>query len=204
MAKLKICGLTRTQDVEAVNAVLPEYIGFVFAPSRRRVTPKQAAALAEGLHPAIKKVGVFVNEAPQSILNLVHAGSIDVIQLHGDEDAAYLRELHKHTQVPLIKAVRVQSAEQVWAAAKLPCEFLLLDTYTKGVYGGSGKPFDWRVIPAITKPFFLAGGLDAENIKTALTECKPYAVDISSGVESEGLKDKTKIITIAELVRSVE
>ena len=204
MVKLKLCGLMRSEDIAAVNLVLPDYIGFVFAESRRRVSAAQATRLAQSLNPVIKKVGVFVNAAPESILQLVRAGIIDMIQLHGDEDKAYLEALHKQTEAPVIKAVRVQSAEQVRQAAALPCEFLLLDTYTKGVYGGSGKCFDWALIPKINKPFFLAGGLNVENVERAISTCTPYAVDISSGAETEGVKDKEKIIKIAEIIRSVE
>ena len=203
MSKIKICGLTRKADIEAVNRRLPDCAGFVFAQSRRRVTPQQAAVLKAALDPRIKAVGVFVNESLSSIVKLCDSGVIDLVQLHGDESAAYIRKLKERIDIPLIKAVRVQSAEQVRQAEKVSCDLLLLDTYHKGQYGGIGKAFDYALIPFLQKRFFLAGGLDNSNIAQAIRKCNPYGVDISSGVETGGVKDEDKIRRIIQTVRSL-
>lgn len=201
MTKIKICGLFRPEDADYVNEALPDYIGFVFAQSRRRVTPAQAAALKERLDARIKAVGVFVDAAADEVVALVQAGVIDLIQLHGNEDAAYIERLRPTTDVPVVKAVRVRSAEQVLAAQSLPCDYLLLDAYHPEKQGGSGERFDWTLLPALEKPYFLAGGIDPGNIRLAL-KTGPYAIDVSSGAETDGLKDKQKIIELVNIVRS--
>lgn len=203
MIKIKICGLTRKEDIEAVNRWLPDCAGFVFARSRRRVTPEQAAVLKAALDPRIKAVGVFVNEPLPSIVRLCDSGVIDMAQLHGDESAAYIRKLKEQIDIPLIKTVRVRCAEQVRQAEKLSCDLLLLDTYQKGQYGGVGKTFDYGLIPFLQKRFFLAGGLDNSNIAQAIRKCNPYGVDLSSGVETGGIKDEDKIRRIVQKVRSL-
>ena len=154
--RLKICGLSRFGDILAANDILPDYIGFVFAESSRRVTPDKAAQLRRELDKRIRAVGVFVNAPMEEILELAgHREKervIDLIQLHGDEDEAYIRQLKKHTPLPVIKAVRVRSREQILKAQELPCDYLLLDTETKGRYGGTGTQFDWTMIPKVKKP----------------------------------------------------
>jgi phosphoribosylanthranilate isomerase len=200
MTKIKICGLTRQWDISIVNQVLPEYVGFVFAESRRRVAKEQAAAMKERLDPRIKAVGVFVNTGPNWIAELVSDGIVDLVQLHGDEDAAYIAALKKMITCPIIKAVRVQSPAQVSEAESLICDYLLLDAFKADAYGGTGTSFDYGLIPKLTKPYFLAGGLNTENIKQAL-EVHPYCVDISSGVEINGVKDAGKIREIVKIVR---
>jgi phosphoribosylanthranilate isomerase len=202
MTKLKICGLTRQQDIDIVNEVLPDYIGFVFAESKRRVTHPQAAALKARLDPRIKAVGVFVNAGIDGIAALVRDGTIDLIQLHGEEDAAYIIELRTKITCPVIKAARVQTTAQIYTAEKLPCDYLLLDAYQKDAYGGTGTAFDYALIPKLTKPFFLAGGLNAANISTAL-DLSPYGLDISSGVETDGVKDADKIREIIGIIRTI-
>ena len=196
MTKIKICGIKRKEDIGMVNDLSPDYIGFVFAKSSRQVTTAQAEVLKKQLFPSIKAVGVFVNEEQQKIIRLCENKIIDLVQLHGDEDLNYIQELKNHISCPVIKAVRVQSSEQIRRAEKLPCDYLLLDTYTKGQYGGSGQTFDRTLIPKLTKPFFLAGGLTADNVAASIIECKmckPYAVDVSSAVETAGVKDREKI-----------
>lgn len=201
MTKIKICGLTRPQDIDIANEVLPDYIGFVFAESRRLVTRAQAAALKEQLDTRIKAVGVFVNADIAEIVEIVNNGIIDLVQLHGDEDADYISELKQRIQAPIIKAVRVQSPVQILEAEALPCEYLLLDAFQKDAYGGTGTAFDYTVIPKLDKPFFLAGGLNAGNIKIAAA-LHPYCLDISSGVESDGKKDAVKIRKIIGIIRN--
>lgn len=202
MTKIKICGLTRPEDIESVNCWLPDYIGLVFGPSRRQVTPEQAGRLKAGLDSRIKAVGVFVNQALRVIVKLCGTGVIDAVQLHGDESETYIRKLKEQINCPVIKAVRVQSAEQVRQADKLSCDLLLLDTYQQGQYGGSGKTFDYAMIPILKQPYFLAGGLKNRNIARAIGKCKPYGVDISSGVETNGIKDDDKIRQIIQTVRT--
>lgn len=200
--KIKICGLSRPADVDAVNAAGPDYIGFVFAQSRRQVDETTAAALKARLSPGILSVGVFVNPPPEQVIRLCRSGIIDVVQLHGDEDAAYLLELGRRIPNPIIKALRVKSAAQVLEAQALPCDWLLLDAAPPKGYGGGGRPFDWSLIPAGIKPFFLAGGLTPENIAAAAA-CGPWCLDISSGVETDGQKDPDKIAAAVAAARSV-
>lgn len=204
MSKIKICGLRRMEDISFVNEYRPDYIGFVFSESRRQVTPEQAQALKEALHPKIQAVGVFVNKPVPFIVQLVKQHIIDLVQLHGDEDADYLSALKKAAGCPVIKAVRVQSREQVTQAQKLPCDYLLLDAFSKSSYGGTGSSFDWSIIPKeLSKPFFLAGGLSCENIAQAAGLVRPYCLDVSSGAETNGVKDRSKIKKIIETVRGV-
>jgi len=203
MIRIKICGLTREEDIAAVNRCLPDYIGFVFAESRRQVSPGQARFLKSKLDPRIKAVGVFVNESIDAIAALCDAGTIDLVQIHGDEGEDFVRELKERVACPVIKALRVKNPEQVLAAQRLPCDLLLLDTYSEGHYGGGGLTFDHSLIPELHKPFFLAGGLHLDNIEQAITDSHPWGVDISSGVESGGIKDEAKIRAIIARVRNL-
>lgn len=202
MTKIKICGLSRVQDIRIVNEVLPDYIGFVFAKSRRQVNPQQAQEMKALLDRRVLSVGVFVNAEPSEIIKLCKDDTIDIIQLHGDEDRSYMDTLRNEVSNRIIKVVRVQSAGQLINAQLLPCDYLLLDTYQKDRYGGSGKSFDWSLIPKLHKPFFLAGGLCAENIASAVDAMHPYCLDMSSGVETGGIKDRDKIRKIVRMVRS--
>lgn len=199
--RMKICGLRRREDILAVNRLLPDYIGFVFAGSRRRVSPQQAAALRRELAPQIRAVGVFVNAPADEILALERAGVIDLIQLHGDEDEEYIRRLKEESALPVIRAVRVCSREQIQEADRLPCDYLLLDTFTKGSYGGSGKQFDWGMIPSLKTPWFLAGGISLENLSAAMA-CRPFCIDVSSAVETDGWKDPAKMAAMVAAVRA--
>ena len=199
--RIKICGLCRRQDIVYVNEALPDFAGFVFAGSKRRITPEQAAEMKKELLPEIRSVGVFVNEDPERIAGLAESGVLDYIQLHGDEDGEEIRWIKDTTGKPVIKAVRVRSREDILQAEKLPCEYLLLDAYKAGEYGGSGECFCWEMIPELEKPFFLAGGLNAENIAEALKTCRPWAVDVSSSVETDGRKDEEKVRRFMRAVR---
>ncbi len=200
--KVKICGLMRLEDVAYVNDYQPEYVGFVFAKTRRQVNGDWAKRLRLFLDPQIQTVGVFVNESVDVIAGLCENKTIHVVQLHGDEDEAYISDLKKKVGNPIVKAVRVREQQDVWRAEQLPCDYLLLDTYVKGQYGGSGKTFDLELIPKLTKPFFLAGGLTADNVQEKIKACHPYAVDISSGVEGDdGWKDREKIRLFIDKVR---
>ncbi len=203
MTKIKICGLTREEDIIAVNETMPDYIGFVFAESKRRINREKAMALKKLLNPNIKAVGVFVNAPISEIVNCCADNTIDLIQLHGDESDKYMAQLKSITDKPIIKAVRVSSMEDIVKADQSACDYLLFDTFIKDQYGGSGETFDWSLLPKIEKPFFLAGGLDRTNINEAVRQCSPYCLDVSSGVETNGRKDNKKIAEIVMIVRSI-
>lgn len=202
MTRIKICGLSRPIDIDMVNSVLPDYIGFVFAKSRRQVTEETAKELKKMLNPTIQVVGVFVNEEKDKILRLCKDHIIDIIQLHGDEDENYIQELRNLIKNPIIKAVRVRSNQDIVEAEQLNCDYLLLDAYKENEYGGCGETFDWTMITKISKPFFLAGGIHSENVTNAIDLATPYCIDVSSGVETEGFKDRDKIIEIVTKVQN--
>ncbi len=202
--KIKICGLTRPQDIEYVNEALPDYIGFIFAKSKRQITAETAEQLRKLLDSRITVVGVFVNEDIDKITSLCKKGVIDIIQLHGDENVEYIESLRQKTENPIIKAVRVKDNESVKSACSLPCDYLLLDTYSGNGYGGTGKAFDWGLISDTARPFFLAGGISIDNAETAIKNIRPYCLDVSSGVETDSFKDRNKILNIVNLVRSVK
>ena len=182
MTKIKICGLRTPKDIQYANELLPDYVGFVFQKGRRRyVSPSQAAGLRSLLDPQIPAAGVFVNESIENIVSLSEAGTIQMVQLHGDEDAAYCERLKNLCSCPVIKAFIVRKRSDIEKALDFPSDYLLLDG---GL--GAGKAFDWSLIRNIDRPFFLAGGLNCENVADALALCHPYAVDVSSAVEASG------------------
>lgn len=203
MLKVKLCGITKPEDIEAVNIIKPDYIGFVFAKSRRQINRDRAARLKNSLNPDIKTVGVFVNADIDEIISLCKAGIIDIIQLHGDEGNRYINRLRKQVDNKIIKAVRVKSEKDIINAKKINCDYLLLDAFDKNNYGGSGKAFDWTKIPDDIGPYFLAGGINKDNIIDAVQKYHPYSVDISSGIETDGVKDSRKMYEIMQIVRSI-
>ena len=187
--KIKFCGLSRKEDMEAVNQLHPDYIGFVFAgKSKRYVTPEQAVELGKLLHPGIRAVGVFVDEPPEAVAELLQIGVIDLAQLHGSEDEIYITKLRKLTDKPVIQAFQVQKKEDLEAAERSSADYILLDSGA-----GCGRTFDWNLLEQIERPYFLAGGLDPSNVGEAVRMLHPYAVDVSSGVEMDGKKDKGKM-----------
>ncbi|MCL2287768.1 MAG: phosphoribosylanthranilate isomerase [Candidatus Bathyarchaeota archaeon] len=198
MIKVKICGLTRLQDIDAVNIERPDYIGFVFANSSRKVSSRQALELRARLVQGITPIGVFVNETIEDIVSLIQDGIVDVVQLHGGEDEEYIKRLKKLTEKPIIKAVTVQKAGDVQKWASTSADYLLLDN--KG--GGTGQTFDWSLIGETDSRYFLAGGLNIENVGAAIEKTNPYAVDISSGVETGGVKDPLKIKEFIRRIRN--
>ena len=198
MNKVKICGLSRVEDIEIVNRVLPDFIGFVFASSRRRIDIATAAALKKKLDPRIEAVGVFVNEGIDTIAEMHRNKIIDLAQLHGDEDEAYIAKLKERCGCPVIKAVGVGSV-----LPPLPdgADYLLFDTLSER-RGGTGRTFDWNLLTNYTGlPYFLSGGLDVYNTAEAIKTLSPYCVDVSSGVESDGIKNEKKIGDFVRLVR---
>ena len=196
--KIKFCGLSRNCDIETANALSPDYVGFVFAKnSRRCVSFARAKELKALLAPGILTVGVFVNEDPRTVTALLEAGVIDAAQLHGDEDTDYIRELKSLTKAPLIKAFGLRSIHDLPAVERCPADLVLLDSPG----GGTGRLFDWQLLENIQRPYFLAGGLSAENVGEAIARLRPFGVDVSSGIETGGYKDREKMTAFAAAVR---
>jgi phosphoribosylanthranilate isomerase len=200
---IKFCGIRREKDIEYVNEFLPDYIGFVFASSKRQVTAETASMLRKKLNKKVKAVGVFVNETLENVLQIANSVPLDVIQLHGDETTEYIDEIKDKTQKEIWKAVRVNSVQAVTDAINLRVDMLLLDSFSPAQYGGTGKLMDFSFIKesGISKPFFLAGGLNSENISQAIQEVSPYGVDISGGIEADGIKDREKMLEIINKIR---
>ncbi len=200
MTRIKLCGLSRPCDVEAANALKPDYIGFVFASSSRRyVTPRQAAELKKLLSPEIAAVGVFVGEAPEIVAELLNSGVIDAAQLHGEEDGGYIRRLRQLTDRPLIRAFRIRRAQDAEMAGSSRADYVLLDSGA-----GTGNVFDWQLVQRIRRPYFLAGGLNPENAERAVKLLRPFAVDVSSGIETDGRKDRRKMAAFVAAVRRAD
>ena len=203
--KIKLCGVRRPEDIALMNEFLPDCVGFVFAGEKRRVSPETAAELAAGLDRRIRKVGVFVNEEPRAVARAAKLAGLDVVQLHGDEDAACvaaLRGLLPGTAV--WKAVRVRDESSIPAALSLGADLLLLDSFSREAYGGTGKTADFGLVrrAGLRVPFFLAGGLNEANLERAVREVNPYGVDISSGIETGGVKDRRKIERVMRILRA--
>lgn len=201
--KIKMCGLRRTDDIIYANEYLPDYIGFVFAESRRKVSGEEAKNLGAQLDPFIKKVGVFVNEPVRSLITISKQAGLDIIQLHGDEGEEYIKEVKHETGKELWKAVRVRMVKDIQEAQRLPADKLLLDSFSEESYGGTGKVMDFAVLDQadIRKPYFIAGGLTVENLPEILKKAEPYGIDISSGIETEGVKDREKMLKVIQCVR---
>lgn len=198
MTKIKLCGISRVCDIEAVNELRPEFIGFIFAPkSRRYVYPERAAELKKRLDPGIQAVGVFVNERPETVAELLSAGIIDIAQLHGSESEADIARLRKLTGKPIIKAFRIDTIQDIAKAQASTADFVLLDSGN----GGTGTAFDWTLVQNLHRPYFLAGGLGVHNVASAVEKLHPYAVDVSSGIETDGVKDQSKMAAFVSAVR---
>ena len=208
MTRVKICGLSRPEDIFQANKLKSDYIGFVFYPkSKRAVTQSQAALLKAMLDKEIKAVGVFVNADIAFIEKLAQLRIIDLVQLHGDEDSLYIQELRKRVYIPIIKAIRVQGEESLQNLRNYPVDFFLFDTYKPGQYGGTGERFNLELEGVtIPKPYFIAGGLDASNVAHVIAENPhAYAVDVSGGVEDSatGLKDAQKMADFVAQVKQL-
>ena len=197
MTKIKLCGLKRPCDIEYANKLLPEYIGFVFAGnSKRYVTPEKAEVLRKQLNKEITPVGVFADEKTEVIAELLNRHIIEAVQLHGNENENYINTLKHLTNCTIIKAFSIKSKEDIISANLSSADYVLLDSG-----GGSGETFDWALIQKIKRPYFLAGGLTCENVKTAISELHPFAVDASSSLETDGFKDKEKMTAFVNAVR---
>ena len=200
MTKIKMCGLSRIEDIEAANSIKPDYIGFVFAEiSKRRVSALEASKLKSKLDPEIKAVGVFLDDKLDFVASMLNLGIVDVVQLHGSENEEYIEKVREITNKPIIKAFIIRSKEDVERAEKSTADYILLDGGK-----GEGKVFDWSLLKAIKRPFFLAGGLNPDNAADAVKALKPYAVDVSTGIETDGVKDREKMAAFANAVRKAE
>jgi phosphoribosylanthranilate isomerase len=195
MTRLKICGLFREEDIGYANEVHPEYAGFVFARSKRQVSRENAKELRKLLDPSIATVGVFVDEEIERILEILSDETISMVQLHGHEDEEYIAKLREKTGAVIIKAVRPVSREDVRNAESSTADYILFDSGA-----GTGKTFDWSILEGFTREYFLAGGLNSGNIRDAMEAINPFAVDLSSGVETDGYKDLEKMKEIRRMV----
>lgn len=196
MTKIKICGLSRAADIEVANILLPEFVGFIFwAKSKRYISPNDAAKLKNILDKKISAVGVFVNEKISTVAEI--AKFLDLIQLHGDEDENYISEIKKITAKKIIKAFKIKNAEDLQHAKNSRADFILLDGGA-----GTGETFNWQMLKNFEREYFLAGGLTVENVSAAVKDLKPFAVDVSSGIETGGLKDSAKMKKFVDIVRS--
>lgn len=200
--RIKICGLTRPEDIQAVNQAKPDFCGFIveFPKSRRNVTVDQLRKLREKLDENILPAGVFVNAPSELPAMLLNEGTIALAQLHGQEDEEYITRLKGMTDQLLIKAFSIKTEEDVEQALRSGADYILLD---QGA-GGTGETFDWNLVPSIKRPWFLAGGLGCDNLETAIQRLHPWAVDLSSSVETDGHKDPDKILKAVQAVRNIK
>ena len=210
--KVKMCGISKVDTIPAVVEAKPDYMGLVFAPSKRQVTVEQAKTLVEALHNqckeqnnmvSIKTVGVFVNETLDNLVTIANEANLDVVQLHGDEDEAFIQSLKERTNVEVWKAIQIRSAADAEAWIDSSADMLLFDAYHKNERGGTGDIFDWSCLDTFVRPFMLAGGLDSTNVARAIRTVRPYGIDISSGIETNGVKDDEKIKAFTKIVNSI-
>ena len=210
--KVKMCGISKVETIPAIVDAKPDYMGLVFAPSKRQVTVEQAKILVEELHKqyavrynseTIKTVGVFVNETIENLLKIAVEVKLDVIQLHGDEDESFIQILKEQSNVEVWKAVQVRSATDTEKWIDSSADMLLFDAYHKDERGGTGEVFDWSSLDEFERPFMLAGGIDSTNVARAIRTVRPYGIDISSGIETNSVKDDEKMKAFTNIVRTV-
>lgn len=221
--KVKMCGISKVETIPAVVEAKPDYMGLVFAQSKRQVTVDQAKILVSELHKQyanrynrdviqwsndvvqefIKTVGIFVNETLDNLVTIATEVNLDAVQLHGDEDEAFIQSLKERTNVEVWKAVQIRSAADAEAWIDSSADMLLFDAYHKDEWGGTGEVFDWSCLDEFERPFMLAGGIDSANVARAIRTVRPYGIDISSGIETEGVKDDEKIKAFTNIVRTI-
>lgn len=210
--KVKMCGISKVKTIPAVVEAKPDYMGLVFAPSKRQVTVEQAEILVEELHKqcinhydtkVVKTVGVFVNEALDNLVRIADTANLDAVQLHGDEDEAFIQSLKERTNVEVWKAIQIRTAADTEKWIDSSADMLLFDAYHKDERGGTGEVFDWSSLDAFERPFMLAGGIDSTNVTRAIRTVRPYGIDISSGIETNGVKDDEKITAFTKIVKSI-
>ena len=227
--KVKMCGISNVETIPAIVDAKPDYMGLIFAPSKRQVTVEQAKTLVEELHKqyavrynseaeqtepvtildtasseTIKTVGVFVNETVENLLKIAEEVKLDVIQLHGDEDEFFIQILKEQSNVEVWKAVQVRSAADAEKWIDSSADMLLFDAYHKDERGGTGEVFDWSSLDEFERPFMLAGGIDSTNVARAIRTVRPYGIDISSGIETNGVKDDEKMKAFTNIVRTID
>ena len=217
--KVKMCGISKVETIPAVVEAKPDYMGLVFAPSKRQVTVDQAKILVEELHrgyakkygsdtehdknDTIKTVGVFVNETVDNLVTIANEANLDAVQLHGDEDETFIQSLKERTNVEVWKAIQIRTAADTEKWIDSSADMLLFDAYHKDERGGTGEVFDWSSLDAFERPFMLAGGIDSTNVARAIRNVRPYGIDISSGIETNGVKDDEKITAFIKIVKSI-
>ena len=221
--KVKMCGISKVETIPAVVEAKPDYMGLVFAPSKRQVTVDQAKILVSELHKQyanrynrnviqwsndvvqefIKTVGIFVNETLDNLVTIATEVNLDAVQLHGDEDEAFIQSLKERTNVEVWKAIQIRSAADAEAWIDSNADMLLFDAYHKDERGGTGEVFDWSCLDEFERPFMLAGGIDSTNVARAIRTVRPYGIDISSGIETDGVKDDEKIKAFTNIVRTI-
>ena len=210
--KVKMCGISKVDTIPAVVEAKPDYMGLVFAPSKRQVIVEKAKTLVEALHKqckeqnntvSIKTVGVFVNETLDNLVTIAREANLDAVQLHGDEDEAFIQSLKARTNVEVWKAIQIRSAADAEAWIDSSADMLLFDAYHKDERGGTGDVFDWSCLDTFERPFMLAGGIDSTNVARAIRTVRPYGIDISSGIETNGVKDDEKITAFTKIVNSI-
>ena len=210
--KVKMCGISKVETIPAVVEAKPDYIGLVFAPSKRQVTVEQAKILIEELHKqcinhydtkVVKTVGVFVNETLDNLVRIADTANLDAVQLHGDEDETFIQSLKERTNVEVWKAVQIRTAADAEKWIDSSADMLLFDAYHKDERGGTGEVFDWSSLDAFERPFMLAGGIDSTNVARAIRTVRPYGIDISSGIETNGVKDDEKIKAFTKIVKHI-
>lgn len=210
--KVKMCGISKVETILAVVEAKPDYMGLVFAPSKRQVTIDKAKILVEELHKqcinhydtkVVKTVGVFVNETVDNLVTIANEANLDAVQLHGDEDEAFIQSLKERTNVEVWKAIQIRSAADTEKWIDSSADMLLFDAYHKDERGGTGEVFDWSSLDAFERPFMLAGGIDSTNVARAIRTVRPYGIDISSGIETNGVKDDEKITAFTKIVKSI-
>ena len=217
--KVKMCGISKVETIPAVVEAKPDYMGLVFAPSKRQVTVDQAKTLVEELHrgyaqkygsdtehdknDTIKTVGVFVNETVDNLVTIANEANLDAVQLHGDEDETFIQSLKERTNVEVWKAIQIRTAADTEKWIDSSADMLLFDAYHKDERGGTGEVFDWSSLDAFERPFMLAGGIDSTNVARAIRTVRPYGIDISSGIETNGVKDDEKITAFTKIVKSI-
>lgn len=210
--KVKMCGISKVETIPAVVEAKPDYMGLVFAPSKRQVTVEQAKILIEELHKqcinhydtkVVKTVGVFVNETVDNLVAIANEVNLDAVQLHGDEDETFIQSLKERTNVEVWKAIQIRTAADTEKWIDSSADMLLFDAYHKDERGGTGEVFDWSSLDAFERPFMLAGGIDSTNVARAIRTVRPYGIDISSGIETNGVKDDEKITAFTKIVKSI-
>ena len=216
--KVKFCGISQEDTIPVLGETRPDYVGFVFAPSKRQVTIEQAHSIARKLQDSlqttsgdtcISRVGVFVNETIPNVIEIAKTVPLSVVQLHGDEDIAYIESLRNHLQeeqlesIQIWKAIQVQGKEDIMQWEQAPIDGLVVDAYSKEERGGTGKAIDWSLLDDVHVPYYLAGGIGLHNVARAIRRLRPYGLDMSSSLERNGQKDANTIRTMSQLIKTV-